>query len=311
MLMLWDESIVGLHFLLQGGALTNAALTENAQIVTAQDGITRFLSPSRPEYCDEVTLEYPVAEADESCFITPSTYYLTNWLMWCYTAKRVIRVFQCDEDFGACRVFRCVVLSIPREVAPFANFGNAEASAKIAVGVFDGPKLPLDLPEALGWDLHVIEDGVWVPWLVTLGGEIPATPVLLLTALTTLVDNQLSVNFTGCFPAVDLSYEQVNPGAINQPLTVSVLTNDDDSALRATEIKISVSLKTNGAGDLVTTAAELKAALEANAEVMGLISVAYGPGQAGTSVVTAFAKAWITGWSEEDNALNSIWDRDA
>jgi hypothetical protein len=309
MLMLWDESIVGLHFLLQGGAISNAALTENAQIVTSQDGITNFLSPSRPEYCDEITLEVPVAEADESCFITPNTYYLTNWLMWCYTGKRVIRVFQCDEDFGACRVFRCVVRAIPREVAPFANFGNAEASAKIPLSALDGPKLPLDLPDMLGWDLHVVEDGVWSPSLTTVTG-IPNAAIITLTALSALMDNSLSVNYTGFFPAVNISYEQVNPGAINQPLTVSVLTNDDLSTLRKTEIKISVSLKTNGAGALVTTGAELLAALLADAEAAALILPALASGH-DAKIVPAFAKAWITGWSEEDNTSNTLWDRSA
>ena len=309
MLMLWDETVSSLHFLLQGGILGEAILADNQKIVPRQDGISRLIAQTRPQYIDEISAAIPVAEADESCFLTPYTYYLTNWLMWCFTANKVVRVFQCDEDFGSCRVFRCAIRSIPREVAPFANFLNTEAGAKIALSAFDGPKLPLDLPDMLNWDLHVIEDGVWVPYLITTGGTIPATTILTLTALSALNDNELSVNYTGFFPAVDISYEQVNPGAINQSLAVSVLTNDDLSTLRKTEIKISVSLATNGAGALITTAAELKAALEANAEVMSLISVAAFPGH-DAEVVTAFAKAWITGWSEYNNALTSFQDRE-
>jgi hypothetical protein len=309
MLILWDEAITGLHFLLQGGAITNAALTENAQVATSQDGITNLIAASRPEYCDEITLEVPPAEADESCFLTPNTYYLANWLSWCYTSNRAIRVFQCDEDFGACRAFRCAVRAIPKEVAPFADFGNTVASAKIALGVFDGPKLPMDMPESLSWDLYVVEDGTWSPSLNTLGGTIPSTPILTLTARTVLNDNELT---GGNYPAVDLSYEQLDPAAPNQPLTITALTHDDDASLRNTEVKISVSLAT-GAGPgnaLTTTAAELKAALLADAEVMSLISVAAFAGH-DAEIVTAFAKAWITGWSEEDNALNNLWDRSA
>ena len=310
MLMLWDETVSGLHFLLQGGLLADSILTDNQRVVARQDGITRLIAQTRPQYIDEITVATMVAEADESCVTGGSTYYLTNWLMWCFTANKVVRVFQCDEDFGSCRVFRCAVRSIPREVAPFANFLNTEAGAKIALSAFDGPKLPLDLPDELKWDMHVVQDGVWVPYLITTGGTIPATTILTLRALSALVDNSLSVNYTGFFPAVDLSYEQVNPGAINQALTVSVLTNDDLSTLRKTEIKISVSLKTNGAGALITTGAELLAALQANAEVAELVSVSLAAGH-DAKVASAFAKAWITGWSEEDNAANTIWDRGA
>lgn len=75
----------------------------------------------------------------------------------------------------------------------------------------------------------------------------------------------------------DISITHVNPGAASQPLTVSVAGND-----------ITVSLATNGASAITSTANQVKAAIEASADANNLVTVAVEG--TGLGVVNAKAK---------------------
>jgi hypothetical protein len=86
-----------------------------------------------------------------------------------------------------------------------------------------------------------------------------------------------------------ISIAYIDPGAINQSLSVTVA----DKA-------ITVSLATNGSGTITSTAAQVKAAIEANAVANALVTAAIntsdsGSADDGSGVVTALAAANMTG----------------
>lgn len=58
---------------------------------------------------------------------------------------------------------------------------------------------------------------------------------------------------------------------------------------------INVAVATNGAGAATSTATDIKASLEASADVMNLVSVAHAAGSSGAGVVTAMAKTNLSG----------------
>lgn len=309
MIRMWDE-LVGLHFTLQGSTLEEGSLTSNQKVITRQDGLRRLIALSVPEYVDGLTLQAKVSELDEISTLAGKDYHFANYLFWCLQENRLIRFFQASEDYGNLRVFKCYVKGGGvRELVPFADYSAAQAGAEKPISVMDGPKLPFArvLPSELEFDLHVTEDGLWLASYTTeLAGN---NNDLVFAARELELEHDLSVNFSGKFPTVDLSVRYVDPGAPSQPLAVSVLINDDDATLLKTEALISVSLETDGVGSIVTTAAEVEAAVEADASGSRLVAVANAPGNDGTGVVTALAKKWITGWSERDNANTSFWDR--
>lgn len=76
----------------------------------------------------------------------------------------------------------------------------------------------------------------------------------------------------------------INPSANDQALSVSVTVDT-----------INVSLKTGGAGAIESTAAEIKAAIEAHYQANELVSVANKGEDDGTGVVIAMAAATLTG----------------
>lgn len=80
------------------------------------------------------------------------------------------------------------------------------------------------------------------------------------------------------------------PSQQSAPVTVSVSGGD-----------IVVTVATNGGGAATSTAAQIKTALEANTDVMKLVSVAYSGADDGTGVVTAMAATALSGgsWAQE------------
>lgn len=67
------------------------------------------------------------------------------------------------------------------------------------------------------------------------------------------------------------------------------------TALTVQGTDIIVTVATNGAGAPTSTSALIKTALEANADVMALVSVAHAPSNSGAGVVTAMAKTNLSG----------------
>lgn len=76
-----------------------------------------------------------------------------------------------------------------------------------------------------------------------------------------------------------ISVEYVDPGALSQPLSVSVEGR-----------KITVSLATDGAGVITSTAADIMAAVNADTDASALVSADLAPDNDGTGVVTAMAE---------------------
>lgn len=86
-----------------------------------------------------------------------------------------------------------------------------------------------------------------------------------------------------------VSVAYVNPGRASQALEVDVRGND-----------ITVFLATNGSSVITSTAAQVKAAIEAKAAAAALVTVAINTGDTGVAdngsgVVTALTRAWISG----------------
>jgi hypothetical protein len=85
------------------------------------------------------------------------------------------------------------------------------------------------------------------------------------------------------------------------PITVTVSGSD-----------IVVNVATDGAGAATSTASQVKAALEADADIARLITVALAPGNDGTGVVTAMAQTSLSGgtWPQESSGarINRVLD---
>ncbi|MEV0154910.1 M14 family zinc carboxypeptidase [Micromonospora sp. NPDC050686] len=81
----------------------------------------------------------------------------------------------------------------------------------------------------------------------------------------------------------DLTVSLVNPGAANAPLTVGVAGTN-----------VTVSLATNGAGTITTTAAQVVAAVNGNADAAKLLTASTYRGNAGAGVVAAAGVTRLT-----------------
>ena len=92
-----------------------------------------------------------------------------------------------------------------------------------------------------------------------------------------------------------ISVAYVNPGTNNAALSVSV----SDQA-------IVVNLATNGSAVITSTAAQVKAALEASTLAAGLITVSNAPSNDGTGVVTAMAALFLEGGSGDGPPLPPV-----
>lgn len=88
----------------------------------------------------------------------------------------------------------------------------------------------------------------------------------------------------GTTPTVRITY--VDPAANSAALSVTVSGSD-----------ITVNLATNGSGTITSTAALVKAAIEAKAEAAALITVANAPSNDGTGVVTAMSQQTLGAWA--------------
>jgi len=86
-----------------------------------------------------------------------------------------------------------------------------------------------------------------------------------------------------------------------EPLTLEAQGND-----------VTVKVATDALSNPTSTAAQIKAALEANPDVMAIVSVAHAPGSTGAGVVTALAKTNLTGgkWPQEltGTRINRVLD---
>lgn len=81
-----------------------------------------------------------------------------------------------------------------------------------------------------------------------------------------------------------ISIKYIDPYANNHSLSVSVTGN-----------AINITLATNSSGAITTTAAQLKAAIEANSPASALITVAHATGNDGSGVVTSMAQTNLSG----------------
>ncbi|MCP5136603.1 MAG: phage tail sheath subtilisin-like domain-containing protein [Gammaproteobacteria bacterium] len=86
----------------------------------------------------------------------------------------------------------------------------------------------------------------------------------------------------------------VDPGANSSALAVTV-----------TGTAISVSLETDGSGDLVSTAAEVKAAVNGDTDAAALVTVTDTGASTGVGVVAALAASYLTGGHDDDFPLNT------
>ena len=113
--------------------------------------------------------------------------------------------------------------------------------------------------------------------VTTAGGS--ADQYATLTTFSDQADDDLV--FTAVAPEAageNVTVEFVDPGAINQPLTVTVVGD-----------AVTINLATDGAGAITTTAAELMAAVNADTDASALVTVSTASGNDGSGVVTAMA----------------------
>jgi hypothetical protein len=119
-------------------------------------------------------------------------------------------------------------------------------------------------------------------------GAFGATTTATLTTALTGSNNDLK--YTHASSAANFAagnsvrVRYVDPAGNNAALGVVVAGND-----------ITVNLATGGAGAITSTAAQVKAAVEASAPAAALVSVANAAGNDGTGVVTALAYTALSG----------------
>lgn len=116
------------------------------------------------------------------------------------------------------------------------------------------------------------------PLYASIAGDIAATHATMGTDLTG-TNNDLDYT---AVPAGRLGnaifVEYINPGTNNAALAVSV-----------SNLTVTVRLATNGSAVITSTAAQVKATIEASPEASALVTVAHRAGNNGTGVVTAMA----------------------
>lgn len=104
----------------------------------------------------------------------------------------------------------------------------------------------------------------------------PIYPAVVSTALTG-ANNDLTYTVSLEYENVSVTY--VDPAGNDAALGVVVVGRD-----------ITVNLATGGAGAITSTAAQIKTAIDANADAHGLVAVANAAANSGAGVVTAMAK---------------------
>lgn len=116
------------------------------------------------------------------------------------------------------------------------------------------------------------------------GEQGPSTAATLSTALTGNNNDLLFTAVTAGADGNDITIRYVDPAAISQALAVSVLGT-----------AITVSLATDGAGAITSTAAQVDAAIDALPAAAALVTPANKAANDGTGVVTALAATALTG----------------
>lgn len=111
-----------------------------------------------------------------------------------------------------------------------------------------------------------------------------AESATLTTNLTGTNNNLVFTSVAKNESANAISIKYTDPYANNQALSVSVSAK-----------AINITLATNSSGAITTTAAQLKAAIEANSPASALITVAHATGSDGSGVVTAMAQTNLSG----------------
>lgn len=115
----------------------------------------------------------------------------------------------------------------------------------------------------------------------------PAVPAVLTTALAGSNNDLTFLAVTAGVDGNSITVALVDPSANNAALSVDVLAS-----------AISVNLATGPAGEIVSTAAQVKAAINADAEAAALVTAAIAPGNTGWGVVTAMAAANLAGGAD-------------
>ena len=136
-------------------------------------------------------------------------------------------------------------------------------------------------------------------WAPPKHGKVEMTAVdgfeLLATKL--LVSDQATLETALAGANNDLVYTARTAGGQGDELTVAYVVAGTNTPLTVTVSgnAITVNVATNGAGAATSTASQVKAAIEANADAAKLVTVALAPGNSGAGVVTALAATNLAG----------------
>jgi hypothetical protein len=164
-------------------------------------------------------------------------------------------------------------------------------SPDVGSGVSEPDPVSPDLVAAEDW---TADNGSTGTFVVTRSAPIPvsldldsASSAVAATLSTTLTGNHNDLVFTSRLSGRlgnDVTVRYVSPGTNNAALAVVVSGRD-----------ITVNLATNGSAVITSTAALVKAAVEASAAAAALVTVAHKAGNDGTGVVTALSLTALSG----------------
>jgi len=104
------------------------------------------------------------------------------------------------------------------------------------------------------------------------------------TALTGTNNDLTYTSVAQTSGANNITITYLNPGAPSQSLSISVISN-----------AITVNLATNGSSQITSTAALIKAAIEASVDATALVTLSYPTGNDGSGIVTAMTPQNLTG----------------
>lgn len=135
------------------------------------------------------------------------------------------------------------------------------------------------------------------PLLATPELDVPASVQFSASAVVEVPTKaSLSTALTGTNN--DLTLTAVANGTAGNSITLALIdpsANDAALGVVVTGTDIVVNLATNGGGTITSTAAQVKAAIEADEDAAALVTVANKTGNDGTGVVTALAETALTG----------------
>lgn len=178
--------------------------------------------------------------------------------------------------------------------AAYANGGEAVNPSQLGMSRIVAA-VAVDSPILVGWDPANNKLKAYYP---SVDADVAAT---LTTALTG-ADNDLKFTAarSGKFAGNRMAVAYLDPGAINQALSVSV-----------SGYHVLVSLATDGSGVITSTAAQVDAAIDALPAAAALMTPANAPANTGAGVVTAMPLTSLSGGTSNyaffDNANNDAW----